>query len=350
MAKGERLLVVAQQPARHRLIGGCAEIAKERARKPGRGSAGQERNQLRHFARRRRALHEARQHRIAHGLRNRCRRGADSNSRTKNGLPPGHLVDPVRVASRAPGQLLDRTEGKSGYVDAHRVLPRQLAEDPAQEMRRREAHRRGRSRSAGTACAEFAAPESARSPASPHRPSADPPAPRCSSGWGGESCSNRHARRVARAAGRTRKAAGRSNESPGEQFVDRAQHSRGLQSIGVAPQHARRASRLLGKVLDQRALAGARFAADERNLAGARTRLTQELRQCLELSLAFQEFHGCARQYRARSGAWVRVPQSGGIRTPNLGRSPDLRPLHTFNLQDQGRVPKPSEYDTCPAT
>jgi hypothetical protein len=46
------------------------------------------------------------------------------------------------------------------------------------------------------------------------------------------------------------------------------------------------------KFLDQRALAGACFAADKHNLAGAASRIAQKLREFSELSLALQQVHG----------------------------------------------------------
>ncbi len=84
---------------------------------------------------------------------------------------------------------------------------------------------------------------------------------------------------------------GEQGES-GDDFIDRPQDARGLQSIGVSPQHACGAGGLPRKFLDQRTLAGARFAAHERYPAGAGACFAQMPRQFIELKLAFQKVHG----------------------------------------------------------
>jgi hypothetical protein len=94
----------------------------------------------------------------------------------------------------------------------------------------------------------------------------------------------------------------------------------------VAPEYARPAARLARKFLDERALAGARFAADEHNFAGAASRIAQKLRQFSELSLALQQVHGDlevsvkARRLGTGGATWGPIAR-------NLGISPDWRPM-----------------------
>ena len=67
--KRKGLIVVAQQPARHRLIGGGAHVVQHRTRQPRLESAGHQRNEFGQFPRLGRALHEARQHGVPDGFR-----------------------------------------------------------------------------------------------------------------------------------------------------------------------------------------------------------------------------------------------------------------------------------------
>ena len=79
----------------------------------------------------------------------------------------------------------------------------------------------------------------------------------------------------------------------------------------MTPKHARRATRLLRKVLYECAFSSAGLSCDERDFSRARTCVVQMARQFFELGMAFEQVHGGS-QYPASRPFRTWAGQPGG--------------------------------------
>ncbi len=156
--KAERILVMAQQPPRHRFVGALAAGIEQAARQPAGRATRHQRDELCQLARRGRALHEACQHRVAHRLGHRALRGRQQLAHEER-VAGGDAMDVRGVVASAACELLDRRPATGREPQACRVLAGELAEHRAQRMAR-SARRPGGSRSAGCGYAECAGPGS----------------------------------------------------------------------------------------------------------------------------------------------------------------------------------------------